>query len=67
MKGFIEVTYKESRTKICLAISGIKRVSECNGGQNANITTKESKKYCYGFTTDESYAEVVKKIREAVE
>lgn len=67
MKGFIEVKTKGSMEKILLPVREIERVCEVNGGSNAIIVTESCKFRGYGFTTHESYAEVVEKIKEAVE
>lgn len=67
MKGFIEVERKSDRSKSLIAISSIERVDETNSGRNAEIIQHSHKKIGYGLTTHETYAEVVEKIKKAVE
>lgn len=68
MKGFIEITVLETQRKLLVNVAEIKCVEELEGG-NAEITiVLEVFKKAWGDVTvftQESYAEVVEKIKQA--
>ena len=62
MKGFIEVTY-QGTAKYTINVNQIVWFSATCDGKKTSITLQD----CTRFTVDESYDEVVAKIKEATE